>query len=151
MQGLAALAALLAIGYGFGVAGVLGALTGLVAVLGVGSGLAIATAESGTGVAASGGVRAAQRIGGFLAAGACLAGAVWGGWTVGWLWGLGGYIAGAVAGLAIGYARTHPVGGQHRQQPESDRQPCQHLRRHGPWPWRSLRCLRRCLRELLPY
>ena len=59
MQGLAAIAALLAIGYGFRVAGVLGALTGLVAVLGVGSGLAIATAESGTGVAASGGVRAA--------------------------------------------------------------------------------------------
>ena len=27
--------------------------------------------------------QAAQRIGGFLAAGACLAGAVWGGWTVG--------------------------------------------------------------------
>ena len=103
MQGLAAIAALLAIGYGFGMAGVLGALTGLVAVLGVGSGLAIATAESGTSVAASGDVRTAQRIGGFLAAGACLVGAVWGSWTVGSLWGLGGYIAGAVAGLAIGF------------------------------------------------
>ena len=72
MQGLAAIAALLATGYVLGMAGVLGGLTGLVAVLGVGSGLAIATAESGTGVAALGGVRAAQRIGGFLAAGACL-------------------------------------------------------------------------------
>ena len=89
MQGLAAIAVLLATGYGFGMAGVLGGLTGLVAAIGVGSGLAIATAESGTGVAASGDVRTAQRIGGFLAAGACLVGAVWGGWTVGWLWGLG--------------------------------------------------------------
>ena len=88
MQGLAVIAALLAIGYGFGMAGVLGSLTGLVAALGVGSGLAIAIAESATGVAASGGVRGAQRISGFLAAGACLTGAVWGGWTVGWLWGL---------------------------------------------------------------
>ena len=65
MQGLAVIAALLATGYGFGMAGVLGSLTGLVAALGVGSGLAIAIAESGAGVAASGGVRAAQRIGGF--------------------------------------------------------------------------------------
>ena len=105
MQGLAAIAALLAAGYGFGVAGVLGGLTGLVAVLGVGSGLAIATAESGTGVAASGGVRSAQRIGGFLAAGACLTGAVWGGWTVGGLWGLGGYIAGAAAGAMLGLVK----------------------------------------------
>ena len=45
MQGLAVIAALLAIGYGFGMAGVLGSLTGLVAALGVGSGLAIAIAE----------------------------------------------------------------------------------------------------------
>ena len=103
IQGLAAIAALLATGYGFGMAGVLGGLTGLVAVLGVGSGLAIATAESGTGVTASGGVRAAQRIGGFLAAGVCLTGAVWGGWTVGWLWGLGGYIAGAAAGVVLSF------------------------------------------------
>ena len=55
MQGLAAIVVLLATGYGFGMAGVLGGLTGLVAAIGVGSGLAIATAESGTGVAASGG------------------------------------------------------------------------------------------------
>ena len=103
MQGFAAIAALLATGYGLGMAGVLGGLTGLVAVLGVGSGLAIATAESGTGVAVSGGVRAAQRIGGFLAAGACLTGAIWGGWTVGWLWGLGGYIAGAAVGVVLGF------------------------------------------------
>ena len=69
----------------------------------VGSGLAIATAESGTGVPASGDVRTAQRIGGFLAAGACLVGAVWGGWTVGWLWGLGGYIAGTAASVVLGF------------------------------------------------
>ena len=103
MQGLAVIAALLATGYGFGMAGVLGGLTGLVAVIGVGSGLAIATAESGTGVAASGVLRAAQRIGGFLAAGACLTGAVWGGWTVGWLWGLGGYIAGVALAVVLGF------------------------------------------------
>ena len=103
MQGLAAIAVLLATGYGFGMAGVLGGLTGLVAAIGVGSGLAIATAESGTGVPASGDVRTAQRIGGFLAAGACLVGAVWGGWTVGWLWGLGGYIAGTAASVVLGF------------------------------------------------
>ena len=102
MQGLVIIVGLLAIGYGYGMAGVLGSLSGLVAVIGVGSGLAIAASKSGTGVAASGGMRTVQRIGGFLAAGACLAGTVWGGWTAGWLWGLGGYIAGSASGVAIG-------------------------------------------------
>ena len=104
MQGLAVIVSLLAIGYGYHRAGFLGSMTGLFTSVGVGSGLAIALAESGTDVAASGSKRAAQQIGGFIAAGACLTGAIWGGWAVGWLWGLGGYIAGAVSGVVFAFA-----------------------------------------------
>ena len=104
MQGLAFIVGLLAIGYGYHMAGFLGSMTGLFTSVGVGSGLAVALAESGTGVAASGFKRTAQRIGGFIAAGACLTGAIWGGWTVGWLWGLGGYLAGVVSGVVFAFA-----------------------------------------------
>ena len=72
MQRLAVFAALLASGYGFAAGGVLGPFTGLVAAVGVGSGLAIARAEPGTDVASVGATRHAQRIGGILAAIGCL-------------------------------------------------------------------------------
>ena len=95
MQGIAVLAGLVAVGYGFGAAGLLGALTGFVAAVGIGSGLAIALAETGTAVAESGFKRIAQRLGGIPAAVGCLAGAWYGGWHWGWLWAIGGYAAGA--------------------------------------------------------
>jgi hypothetical protein len=101
MQGLAVIAALIAIGYGFAAGGVLGALTGFVVAVGVGSGLAIANAERGTGVALAGATRSAQRIGGIVAAIGCLIGAYYGGWRFGWLWAAVGYSAGVLAALLL--------------------------------------------------
>lgn len=100
MQGIVVVAALLAVGYGFGSGGLAGAVTGFVAAVGIGSGLAIARAESGTGVAAPGATRRSQRIGGLLAAVGCFIGAYYGGWRFGWLWAVVGYAAAvAVASL----------------------------------------------------
>jgi hypothetical protein len=96
--GIAAVLCLLAIGYGFGSGGVLGAMTGLVAALGAGSGVAIIFGAKGTDLSRVEGVRTAQRIGGFVASVACLLAAWMGGWRWGWLTGFGGYFAGA--GLA---------------------------------------------------
>ena len=104
MQGLAVFVGLVAIGYGYGfaVGGVAGALTGLVAGVGTGSGLAIGFAEGGTGVAAAGPVRGAQRMGGFLTACGCVVAAYFGGWAWGWAWGVAGYAAGVAAAFALG-------------------------------------------------
>ena len=63
MQDILVLASLLAIGYGFGAGGVGGALTGLVAALGIGSGLLVARADTTAGVAIAGGLRTSQRLG----------------------------------------------------------------------------------------
>ena len=83
------------------------------ATVGVGSGLAIALAEAGTDVAAGGTVRVGQRIGGVLAAAGCLVGVLLGGWSFGWLWGLGGYVVGGIAAIvlagALGAFRGDPA------------------------------------------
>lgn len=92
---------LVAVGYGFAVGGVTGALTGLVAAVGTGSGLAIALAEGGTGVAARGLMRSGQRAGGLLAATGCILAVYFGGWTWGWAWGIAGYAGGTVMALAL--------------------------------------------------
>ena len=94
MQGLAVIVSLLAMGAGLAAAGLVGMLTGLVAVIGTGSGLAIAAAETGTAVATRGPVRVAQRLGGLVSAIACAGGAYYGGWALGWIWGGAGYLAG---------------------------------------------------------
>lgn len=107
MQRLTVIAGLIAIGWGFQVAGVLGALTGLIGALGTGSGLSIAAAESGTSVSRAGPRRSAQRLGGFLAALGSLVGALYGGWQFGWAWAIAGYIAGAASGATFGM-----IGGQ---------------------------------------
>ena len=99
MQGLAVVVTLLAMGAGFAAHGLVGTLTGIVAAVGTGSGLAIAAAERGTGVTAAGPVRIGQRLGGLISAAGCLAGAFYGGWGLGWLWGGVGYAAGMVASL----------------------------------------------------
>lgn len=101
MQGIAVIAALIAIGYGFAAAGVLGAVTGLAAAVGVGSGLAIASAERGTAVAVAGPMRTAQRVSGILAAIGCLIGAYYGGWRFGWIWAIAGYAPGVASALLI--------------------------------------------------
>jgi hypothetical protein len=106
-QGLAVLVALFLIGFGVAAGGWRGGLTGLIASIGVGSGLAILRAEGGTGVAEiNPAARRAQRSGGLVAAVACLAGVFYGGWTFGWLWGLGGYLAGMVVAVALGATVT---------------------------------------------
>lgn len=100
MQGLAVFAALGLVGYGLVVGGLLGALTGFVAGVGVGSGLAIFFGERGTGVAGLGTrLRASQQIGGLLAAVGCGAGVIYGGWHLGWAWGSAGWVVGVLLGL----------------------------------------------------
>jgi len=102
VQGLAALAAISAVSYGFVTAGFRGALTGLVAAIGIGSAIAIAVGERGTGVFdVHSRLGFAQRTGGFLGALFCAAGAYRGGWSYGWLWGIGGYALGIACAVVV--------------------------------------------------
>jgi hypothetical protein len=87
---------------GFRSAGVLGAITGLVAAIGVGSGLAIMVQARGTDLDARPSVRRGQRLGGAIAAVACGVGVYYGGWRWGWTWGLLGYVTGTLAALVLG-------------------------------------------------
>ena len=89
--------------YGYVQAGFSGALTGFVAVVAVGSGVAIAAAEPGTGVEHSGSVATSQRLGGSLAAIAALAGCYFGGWVFGWAGGVVGYVLGIVGALCLAF------------------------------------------------
>ncbi len=104
MQALAALLLLPAAIYGYMQAGFAGVLTALVALVGVGSGLAISAGEHGTGVQPSGAMATAQRLGGRVAAIASLAGCFYGGWRFGWAWGVGGYVLGIVCALGLALA-----------------------------------------------
>jgi hypothetical protein len=114
VQGLAVLAALFLVGYGFANGGWLGALTSLVTAIGVGSGLAIFVREAGTAVSdPSCAAGRAQRVGGVMAAALCLGGAWYGGWRLGWLWGLGGYLAGMLVAVLVGIALSR-TGAQRR-------------------------------------
>ena len=92
-----ALASLVAVVVGWMAAGVLGVLTGIVAVVGTGSGLAILIGAQGTGLSDKRVLRSSQRVGGIVAAMLCALGALHGGWGWGWAWGLGGYVAGMVS------------------------------------------------------
>src|SRR6187401_851808 len=102
MQALAGVAALILTGVGFALGGLLGALTGVVVTIAVGSGLAIAGAEAGTGTAPPGRSRMIQRVGGLAAAVLSLGGAVVGGWRWGWAWALGGYLVAMMLVAIVG-------------------------------------------------
>ena len=103
MHGLAVLAGLFLMGFGFSRGGWLGAFTGFVSAVGIGSGLAIARGEDGTEVAeANSNMGRSQRVGGIVAAAFCLAGSWYGGWDRGWLWGVGGYLAGMLSTVIAG-------------------------------------------------
>jgi hypothetical protein len=114
MQGLVVLAGLAAILYGVRLGGVAGGLTALVAAVGTGSGLAMASAEAGNEVAGGAG-RRTVRLGGVIAACGCLVGAYRGGWTAGWAWGVAGYVTGPLASFIW---RTLPqrIAGEDRDQ-----------------------------------
>ncbi len=101
MHSITVVAALLVIGYGFAAGGFLGSLTGLVAAIGVGSGVAIARDEASTMLSTITLVRIAQRIGGLFSAMGCVIGAYHGGWQFGWGWGIGGYLFGGAAALLL--------------------------------------------------
>ena len=105
MQALAAFLMLPAAIYGYVQAGLSGALTGFVAVVAVGSSVAISAAELGTGVAHSGSLATWQRLGGGLAAIAAIAGCYFGGWESGWAWGAGGYVLGIVITFCLALTR----------------------------------------------
>jgi hypothetical protein len=102
MQFLAVIAALIAMGYGFAAAGILGAITGFIASVGVGSGLAIGVGEKGTGVQ-----HFSQRLGGVVAALGAGTGAYYGGWRFGWASAVGGYFL----GMLIGFVSAALTGG----------------------------------------
>ena len=101
METAIGVAMLLLVGMGYAAGGLRGALTGFVAALGVGSGLQIARAAPDTGVSSPPSTLLAQRIGGAIAACLTLAAAVYGGWRMGWAWGLGGYAVGMLAATAL--------------------------------------------------
>jgi hypothetical protein len=100
---------LLAIGAGFARGGVAGSLTGLVFVVGTGSGLAILVASSGTGVAREPHINLAHRIGGFVSLVGCAAGSFYGSWSRGWMWGLAGFVAGIGVTLLVGFTLQQVV------------------------------------------
>ena len=103
MIGLVAIAVLVMSGYGFAAGGVLGALTGLIAAGGAGSGLAIAVGAKDTGTTpVTSRVGAVQRGGGVLTALLTAGLAYMGGWKWGWLWAAAGYAAGMLVTLAVG-------------------------------------------------
>jgi hypothetical protein len=102
LQALAALAAIALVGYGFGTAGWRGALTRLVAAVGIGSGLAMFIPGPGRGVAVGAPrMRRVQRLGGLVGAAGALVGVLYGGWHSGWLWGLLGYLVGPVFAVLL--------------------------------------------------
>ena len=111
---IAAFAALIIGGYGLAVAGPLGALTGAVVAITIGSGLAIFRGEAGTGVnpilTAMG---VAQRVGGVVAALGALSGALIAGWSWGWL----GAILGYGVGMLIAGVLTLSLGRGNRLAP----------------------------------
>jgi hypothetical protein len=82
--------------YGFVTEGIPGALTAIVMVLGIGSGVAIAFAESGTGVNVATRMEVFQRLGGAIAAAGVLAGGIYGGWRLGWAWAGGAYLVAVI-------------------------------------------------------
>lgn len=94
-----------AAGFGYVAGGLAGALTGFLAVLAIGSGLAISVSEAGTGVHHIVRIRIIQRLGGVLVVVLSAFGLYWGGWAWGWLWVLGAYLGSmglvVVTGLAV--------------------------------------------------
>lgn len=94
MQAIIGLISLALAAYGFTQDGVLGILTGAIAGFGVGSGLA---ALAFTRKADAPFERTAQRIGGLISAIACAAGVYYGGWTLGSVLGMAGYLTGMLS------------------------------------------------------
>lgn len=116
MQSLVGIAALLLTAVGFARGGIWGALTGLVTAIGTGSGLAILINAKGTELSSSASVRGFQRLGGLVAAVACLAGGIYGGWHRGWMWALLGYTLGVVGTLLLSAVASIAAGNRHAQR-----------------------------------
>jgi O-antigen/teichoic acid export membrane protein len=104
MNSLIALTSLVLIGYGFASGGILGAMTGFVAAVGIGSGLVIVSNHRDAELSIEKHTRISQRIGGVFSALLCAVGVYHGNWRWGWLWGLGGYTIGALLTVIIGVA-----------------------------------------------
>jgi hypothetical protein len=110
--GVVIVACLIATGVGVAAGGPLGALTGFVVALGTGSGVAILFGSKGTDLSPVPPVRLGQKIGGLVAASACLGGAALGGWRWGWATGLTGYALGAAVAAALGLKAGRSIGNQ---------------------------------------
>lgn len=101
MKSLMALSIIGATAAGFGVAGLLGALTGLVASTAVASGLSIMFGSKDSELSVAPSERFAQQIGGLVSAVAALAGAYYGGWGWGAAWAVGGFFLGMIITVII--------------------------------------------------
>lgn len=100
MLRLASIVGVISVLFGYSAGGPAGMVTGLVAALGVATGLVIFLGQAGTGPMPWIRFRGqAQRVGGLMAALYCFSGAVYGGWDYGWAWGLVGYLGGIALGL----------------------------------------------------
>lgn len=95
--------ALFAIGWGFSVAGILGSLTGLAATFAIGIPVSIAIGTLAA-VDEPGAARKhfAQIWGGLIAAIGAGFGVYYGGWRMGWLYAIGGYLLGILVTIVVG-------------------------------------------------
>jgi len=101
MKVLIALVTTATAGYGFADSGFFGALTGLVAALGIGSGFQMFATGTMGNEPLEQPLPMSQRFGGLLTAIAGAIGAYYGGWRMGWLYALGGYLVGMAATLVL--------------------------------------------------
>lgn len=81
-------------------AGFAGALTGLVSVLTVGGSSLNALGYSRDGIGTTDDARGrAERLSALLSGGGALAAVIYGGWRLGWAWGIAGYVIGMTVGM----------------------------------------------------
>ena len=106
IQKIGGIVVLILVPYGWVVAGIAGAATGIVVGIAIFGGLAIARGEEGAGVDEEDKkIRSSQRAGGIIAAVAASVGALYGGWKLGWLYSGIGFLIGIVSAVVINRVR----------------------------------------------
>lgn len=103
MKIVIALATLFAAGWGLAAGGLFGALTGFIATLGIGSGLQMFLVGTTASDTPEPRLHPTQRISGLVCALFGCLGAYYGGWRMGWLYALGGYLVGMAVGFVLSF------------------------------------------------
>ena len=102
IQKIGGIVVLILVPYGWVVAGIAGAATGIVVGITIFGALAITRGEEGTDVDKEDKrIRSSQRAGGIIAVVAASAGVLYGGWQLGWLYSGIGFLIGIVAAVVI--------------------------------------------------